>query len=172
MYNYITEARKMSCRVYKCPFWANVENLDNVGGGGVLGGGPVLADQAQAAKNLKFCKFFIFNELPTFLWYIFLKFFCCRFLGTGVFWTFLWIFVRGSVFGGILGVFFGLGKSFCVYAYGKKVVICRFCPFSARIWDFCMQDKGLYARGRYNRNSGHFWRFWIFGDFIVFVMNI
>lgn len=43
----------MHCRACKWSFWANMENPGNVDGG-VLGGGAVLAEQAQAAKNLEF----------------------------------------------------------------------------------------------------------------------
>lgn len=65
-YNYITEAGKMSCRACKWPFRANVENPDNVDGGH-RPGVPGFGIYTPATKNLKFCKFFIFNELPTFL---------------------------------------------------------------------------------------------------------
>lgn len=76
-YIYIAYAVKVSCAACKCPLRANggifapPENWI----GAHWGVSPVLADQARAAKNLKFCKFFILNELPTFLGYIFLKFF-------------------------------------------------------------------------------------------------
>ena len=52
-YNYITEAGKMSCRACKCPFWANVEILEN-GDGGRTGGVPGFSTYTQAAKNLEF----------------------------------------------------------------------------------------------------------------------
>lgn len=78
----------------KCGYFENVDR-------GAYTGVPVLTDQAQAARNLKFCKFFIFNELLTFFGYIFLKFFCCRFLGIG----------------GFLDVFVDFCAGCCVYWY-------------------------------------------------------
>ena len=42
-----------------------------------------MADQAQATKNLEFCKFFIFNELPTFLGIFSEIFFVVDFWGQG-----------------------------------------------------------------------------------------
>lgn len=52
-YNYIMPAVKMSCRACKCPFWVNVEILEN-GDGGRTGGVPGFSTYTQAAKNLEF----------------------------------------------------------------------------------------------------------------------
>ena len=59
-YNCIIQDAEVLYMACKCPFWPNMEVPDNVDGG-IYGGVPVLTDLAQAAKNLKFCNFFIFN---------------------------------------------------------------------------------------------------------------
>ena len=52
-YNYITEAEKMHCEACECPFWVNVEILEN-GDGGRTGRGSGFGEQAQAAKSRNF----------------------------------------------------------------------------------------------------------------------
>lgn len=69
-------------------------------------------------------------------------------------WRFLFLFGRRHEGGG--------NRGFSAYLYQKRRHVSRFHRFSARIRDFLMQDKGLYVRGRDNRNSGHFWRFFGF----------
>ena len=106
-YNYIAESVKVSCGACKPPFWANVDISESGNGGAYWEGVRFWRIRLRQLKILNFVNFlFSMSYLP--FWVYFLKFFCCRFLGTGVFWVFCGFFVRGVVFMGIFAGVLGL----------------------------------------------------------------
>lgn len=73
MYRRISGREKIEYRPYKWPLLANKEGSENGYGGGIDRVSPVLGNRLRQPqfKFLIFYKFFIFNELPAFLGYIF-----------------------------------------------------------------------------------------------------